>query len=56
MKQPQVLYYVLQSDGTDMSRTQLFEHYILYVTYFLEINDIIIGDVLFYVQVDCDRR
>lgn len=45
MNQPQVLRYVLQSNGTDMSLTQLFEHYILDVTYVLEINDMIIGNV-----------
>jgi len=45
MNQPQVLCYVLHSNGTDMSLTQLFERCILDVTYFLEINDIIIGNV-----------
>lgn len=45
MNQPQVLHYVLHSNGTDMSLTQLFEHCILDVPYFLEINDIVIGNV-----------
>jgi hypothetical protein len=45
MNQPQILHYVLHSNWTDMSLRQLFEHFILDVTYFLEINDIIIANV-----------
>jgi len=45
MNQPHVLHYVLHSNGTDMSLTQLFEPCILDFTYFREIIDIIIVNV-----------